>query len=357
MSRPQPNSTPRGLLALACLLAVALAGCSPLNLPKDFHWPGSKPKTVTPSRMTDMWTYTVMRQPGQQGVRGFGGRIMFYRSEDEKPVCVEGTLTVFAFDAAENDPARAVPLRKFVFLPEQLSAHYSESKLGHSYSFWLPWDEVGGPESALSLIARFESKGGTVLTGAPSRQTLAGPRTEGGPDQTAKQTAPPAARRNAGTVQLAGHQEAAATPAPTSPITTMTLDVPPNFMRSAAATPAGAQPGAPLLLPSVPQSVGVRTSADRQEPAVGDSALAGSAQGPTATTRSAPTRFPARRAPAFAPATDPVRRQPFRAGSLSNLPTTPRWASAAPDASTTPAAASASSPNGLPPVESSQSRP
>ncbi len=54
--------------------------------------------------MTDMWSFTVLQQPGQPGVRGYGGRLMFYDADD-KPMKVDGTLTVYAFDARSEDPA------------------------------------------------------------------------------------------------------------------------------------------------------------------------------------------------------------------------------------------------------------
>ena len=42
-----------------------------------------------------------MTQPGAKPQRGFGGRIMFYESEDKKPILVDGQLVVYAFDETE----------------------------------------------------------------------------------------------------------------------------------------------------------------------------------------------------------------------------------------------------------------
>jgi len=50
----------------------------------------------------------------------------------------------------------------------------SKSELGSSYSFWLPWDEVGGPRTEVSLICRFEPKGGAVVSSEQAKQSLPG---------------------------------------------------------------------------------------------------------------------------------------------------------------------------------------
>ena len=94
---------------------------------------------------------------------------MFYEGKNEDPVKVEGLLVVYAFDETDRDPANAKPDRKYVFLPDQLPKHYSKSKLGHSYSVWLPWDQVGGMQKDISLIVRFEPKEGPVSLSARNR--------------------------------------------------------------------------------------------------------------------------------------------------------------------------------------------
>ena len=50
----------------------------------------------------------------------------------------------------------------------------SKSELGASYSFWLPWDEAGGPRAEVGLICRFEPKGGAVVTSEQAKQKLSG---------------------------------------------------------------------------------------------------------------------------------------------------------------------------------------
>jgi hypothetical protein len=318
------------LFAAFLLVLAASVGCTSLKLPSD-PWPWSKEKPGVPVRMTDMWTYAVLNQPGQPGVRGFGGRVMFYGTDSEKPIKVDGTLTVFAFDAAETDPSRAKPLRKFVFPAENLESHYSKSKLGHSYSFWLPWDEVGGPEQQISLIARFESRTGETLVGSPSRQTLPGPGSANQQGQARRQDNP--AAREHPPVQAASHEEPASSVSAGRSITTMTIDVPPGFVqRNAFAGQAVAGGQAEVGQCNASQSIARGPCSEMPQQSNGEAVTGAAsaaswseAQPAERSTRFSPGRFPARRGSIAAPRSDPVRRQPYPATWPSALPATPRW--------------------------------
>ncbi|MEX2286156.1 MAG: hypothetical protein WD648_03640, partial [Planctomycetaceae bacterium] len=162
-------------VSAALCLTTVLAGCSHLPLSQKFSqmWEGDA-AAVVPERLTAMWTDTVLSQPGKLGVRGFGGRLMFYGRGREKPVKVDGTLMVYAYDDTGAGPMQTPPTRKFVFPAEQLNDHYSESMLGHSYSFWLPWDKVGGEPRHISLIARFEPLKGPPIKSEITRHILPG---------------------------------------------------------------------------------------------------------------------------------------------------------------------------------------
>ena len=120
------------------------------------------------------WSDTVLTQTGRPPIRGFGGRLMFYEGKKEEPIKVDGTLVVYAFDETDRDANNARPDRKYVFTPQQLPPHYSKSKIGHSYSVWLPWDEVGGMQKEITLIVRFQPKEGPVAISDPCRQLLPG---------------------------------------------------------------------------------------------------------------------------------------------------------------------------------------
>ncbi|OHB69598.1 MAG: hypothetical protein A2V70_13085 [Planctomycetes bacterium RBG_13_63_9] len=299
------------------LLLAVLCGCAPLQLDGDFAWPGTQPKPKVPDRMTDVWTYTVLRQSGQPGVRGFGGRMMFYAEDEEEPTTVDGTLTIFAFDATDDDPNHVTPERKFVFPAEELSKHHSKSKMGYSYSFWIPWDEVGGVQRQLSLITRFESSTGKVLMGEASRHLLPGllPQAVA---REANAARPPNAVAD-GRIQQVAHQAPVENAPAKETMTTMTIDVTPNFARQILGGAAEAPQDTAAQVP---------TTRAGQPGGPADSKAFQPQLQPAAeslrSTRYAPRRFPARRGSALSPNPDPVRRQPHHVVWPSHLPPTPR---------------------------------
>lgn len=225
-------STPRALRwhgrALRGLIVLcAVAGCAELDLAEKIPWKDSDGDKSPPTKMTVLWTHTVLNQPGRRGVRGFGGRIMFHGKDTDKPMQVEGGLAVYAFD--ETERKTTVPERKFMFTAEQFAKHYSESKIGHSYSVWIPWDEVGGPPRRINLVTRFEPIGGSLIMSESSLQILPGiPEEEydEDPDELTEATE--------GAVEQAGYLSGAARTRrkPRSGKQQMksdTIDVPPNF--------------------------------------------------------------------------------------------------------------------------------
>jgi hypothetical protein len=140
-------------------------------------WPfrdKDEPQEGTPTRVTCAWTDTVMSQPGKKSQRGFGGRILFYEEDEKSPILVDGQLVVYAFDETGREPTDNKPTRRYVFPAEQMPLHMSKNQLGASYSFFLPWDEAGGPKTEVSLICRFEPKGGSVVSSEQTRQVLPG---------------------------------------------------------------------------------------------------------------------------------------------------------------------------------------
>jgi hypothetical protein len=167
-------------LTLSAAAVVVLAGCS---MPKASDFKPSKlfslgdedePEKGIPVRMVGTWTDTVHTKAGQQAQRGFGGRLVFYGKKEEKPILVDGQLVVYAFDETGRAVTDNKPTRRYVFPPDQLPLHMSVSELGASYSFFLPWDEVGGPQTEVSLICRFEPKGGGVISSEQTRHRLPG---------------------------------------------------------------------------------------------------------------------------------------------------------------------------------------
>ncbi|OHB83619.1 MAG: hypothetical protein A2V98_22545 [Planctomycetes bacterium RBG_16_64_12] len=339
----------------AAMWLGAASGCSKLDLRKGLSWPGSDPKPRTPARMVDVWTDAVLQGPGEPGVRGFGGRIMFYADQKEDPVVVDGTLTVYTFDDDDPGPDNTGPKKKYLFLPEQLPNHYSKSKVGHSYSFWIPWDAVGGPERRISLIARFEDREGKVVMSKVAHTTLPGRRAATDAQDECAGTDQPSvgARRldhpTPGGVRQVAHEVPVQPPAKQEKMTTATIHVTPSFTRKLLAAPdraadtrsawqidpmnrvttsdgdAGGQPGSVRLAATAdPQA---ERQAGANDPA-GEPAPSGHSGPPT-------LRVP--REAAGEPTYAPARRQLPPARRPSPLPRTPRSNRFPSPSATTPA--------------------
>src|ERR1700722_17952751 len=180
-------------LAVAAFAGVLtlLAGCSQFETAKVWPWTTAKVEKPQPGRMTVAWTHATETEAGRQ-MRGFRGRIFFYPKgktqppakpadtqladkDHDKPMKVEGTLTVYAFNVMPGGKLNADSPRKFLFQPEKLKKQCAESKQGPSYTVWLPWDTVGGPPQQISLWTRFdEINQGAVVMSEHSPQLLPG---------------------------------------------------------------------------------------------------------------------------------------------------------------------------------------
>ena len=162
-----------------CLLAaVAMTGCAKFDLRKNIPWgEGKDGRIEQPMRVEAVWVDTVLSKGEQKPTRGFGGRLYFFGANNsQESVKVEGTLVIYGFDETHRDPANVVPDRKIVYPTSELKTLYSKSKLGHSYSVWVPWDEAGGMQTEISLIARFIPKKGGVITSEQIKVLLPGPK-------------------------------------------------------------------------------------------------------------------------------------------------------------------------------------
>lgn len=187
------------------LLSLTCVGCSSLRptswKPSSLAWWQGEQEELEPQiphRLVSTWVDTVKHTPGQMSERGFGGRILFFNKESTEPVAVEGQLVIYAFDESEGDPTRVEPTRRFIFPAEQFAKHQSQCQLGPSYSVWLPWDKVGGPLKNVSLITRFEPKGGPLIVGDQTSHLLPGEQLV--EDMPTKQKSLP-------TIQLTQHAE------------------------------------------------------------------------------------------------------------------------------------------------------
>lgn len=166
----------RTALHLSLALLMLGSGCAKFDMSKNIPWGAGKDGEFSGNlRIVAVWQDTVLHQPEKPPIRGFGGRVFIYAG-GEKPIKAKGRLEVYAFVEDGRKKTDTRPDRKYVFTPEQFEKHYSPKKpLGHSYSFWLPWDEAGGPELEISLVARFTPlTGGTTIVSEITHHTLPG---------------------------------------------------------------------------------------------------------------------------------------------------------------------------------------
>jgi hypothetical protein len=268
------------VLSLGSLMLAGSTGCQ--LFPDRPEWStklfGKDEEAVVPTRMMVMWADTILHQPQKAGVRGFGGRIYFYNEEGPDPVKVDGGLAVYAFDANDLNPKSAKPKRKYVFTADQFADHMSHTSMGTSYSVWCPWDEVGGYNQELSLIVRFEGRGGGVVISDPTVKLLPGlnrpPGAQASGLNEAANRTKGAIAQTAGTdtdgpsTRLAGFEKASAGSATTKPPRrqTETIDLPPSFYRhlKGPSQPAGTAPA--VLAPSPGNTAPSRSAFNRPVP-------------------------------------------------------------------------------------------
>ena len=175
-------------LIVCALLLSTCAGCNSLggklsdsdgrfNLIKRLTAKkDQEPDFQIPKSMVGIWKAATFDKVGSKSVRGFGGRFYFYDANNE-PVRVNGDLTIYGYDdhnQAESGEGKAD--RKFVFKADSLNTHFSESAFGESYSFFVPWDNVGGDEKTITLIPVFKTVEGHVPEAKPATLRLPGRR-------------------------------------------------------------------------------------------------------------------------------------------------------------------------------------
>lgn len=177
MANPNSAKLVNCALLASFFAAIALPGCATeFDLRKAIPWEtGKDGKFESPMQVATFWTDAVQNSANKdKGTRGFGGRLYFYGRDPNKPVKVKGTLVVYAFDESNRDPNNVVPDRKYIFPPEQFQMKYDKTNLGNSYSIWLPWDDVGGEQKQISLIVRFTSDKGEMVSSDESKEVLPG---------------------------------------------------------------------------------------------------------------------------------------------------------------------------------------
>ncbi|MDA7951710.1 MAG: hypothetical protein MPJ24_09510 [Pirellulaceae bacterium] len=129
-----------------------------------------------PVRIVSTWVDRILQSAGNKPVRGLGGRIYFFNKAN-KPIAVDGTLTVYLFDDVENSGHSSVPKKKYVYTQENFASHKTKDKdLGISYNIWVPWGDIRGEEKELAVVPVFTTSSGQVITGKQVKQRLPGSR-------------------------------------------------------------------------------------------------------------------------------------------------------------------------------------
>lgn len=162
--------------ATGCALGLALlsAGCSSVapNTELTKSWFRPEATYEVPEQMMVVWTDAVQSIPGQPPRRGCGGRLYFF-DKKSRPIPVNGTLVVYAFDdAAASDGTQ--PQARYVFSPQQFTRSFAESELGASYNIWVPWDELGNPQKKLTLMTVYRDASGKIIKADPAFVVLPG---------------------------------------------------------------------------------------------------------------------------------------------------------------------------------------
>lgn len=182
---------------LLSIVLIALSGCTMFQQKDDSLLVGQSEKSWSermpwsksedelpepypnPVKLAATWTPDTLTQTGRVPTRGFGARVFFY-DEKSRPVPVEGTLVVHAFDEQVAGPDGQPTVKRYEFTPEQFTRHFSQSDLGASYSVWIPWDAIGGQQTRVSLVASFSTSEGKMVQGTPTTVLLPGAKDKSG---------------------------------------------------------------------------------------------------------------------------------------------------------------------------------
>lgn len=155
------------------LVLCCFAGCQSLRGDKGLE-ANDETEFGTPAKVVAIWTNSVFNEQGKPPVRGLGGRVYFYDAA-HKPIMVDGKLSVFLYDDTDGGSRKKQEATKVVhFSASELAANFTPTEFGASYSFWVPWDEVGGKRTQLSVIPVFSTERGQMIVGKEARHLLPG---------------------------------------------------------------------------------------------------------------------------------------------------------------------------------------
>jgi hypothetical protein len=86
-----------------------------------------------------------------------------------------GRLEVLLFDGglSETDRQSATPLRTWTYDPAKLKEHAAHSSIGWGYRFAPQWGDARPTRDRITVVVRYVSPSGTVVSSAPSVISMA----------------------------------------------------------------------------------------------------------------------------------------------------------------------------------------
>ena len=163
---PGYRTTPlRGGLVTWLLLALGLfSGCATTGgLFNSFDRDFPKASDKNPVRsILALWQPTT--GVGLDGLtcRGFAGQIFFFSHQKELPSEVNGTVRIYVFDDQGSEEDQVKPFHQFDFPAEAWKLQYCKTKLGPTYTVFIPYTRKGRHAAQCSLRVRY-----TPANGAP----------------------------------------------------------------------------------------------------------------------------------------------------------------------------------------------
>ncbi len=167
-------------LLLALTLPFLFVGCTSIQSKMDAASMSMKASLnmIPVSQCTAFWDAAVRHDKElEKPERGFAGRAYFYGDDSRYPVKItDGHVVVYAFDEIDRAVDDHAPDRSHVFTPKDLKRFYSKSKIGHSYSLWIPWDTQGpdGEAKQVALIVKYVPPRGSSIVSQQAKVYIPG---------------------------------------------------------------------------------------------------------------------------------------------------------------------------------------
>lgn len=145
---------------VTCVASVA-CGCASVDFLKfgknDFPTADAKNPIV---QVLGMWQPSHGVDTNGKSCRGFAGQILFLTRDNPTPAKVDGTVWIYVFDDQGKPGEQSKPIHQFQFPADAWNVQARISKLGLTYSVFIPYTRPGAQEASCSLMVRFIPKDG-----------------------------------------------------------------------------------------------------------------------------------------------------------------------------------------------------